>query len=971
MRIVNVIQRYPPAIGGSETWCREVCQYLAAQGHQVRVLTIDVNREEEYWKHPLERESRTAAFGRLDYDNRVTVRRYKNSLPIHSLYHEILSKVLDEQLDFYFYGPHSIEMYGHLWHELKAADAVLLHTIPHPHNHVAFFIARLLQKPTIILPYFHPGHALYERPSNYWLIGACDAVIALTAFEKEHLVQHGIAGDKVHVVGSGIHLDQYRPKDLEAFQRRLKEKYGVKSGDPVITFIGRKTQEKGVEHLVQAVRQLLLERPVKLFLVGPAFQWFESFYASLSAEERRHIIDLGWISHEDKVNLLHSSHLLVLPSKHESFGIVFLEAWSCGIPVLGTAEGCVPSVIGAGGFTCEYGNVEDIRLKIRAAISDPQALDEVAARGHARLLANFTWDIVGRKTEDVIWQACRSAHGERNVRCGKVAIVSNAYLPSAIGGAEIAVHQEAKLLHDHGLQVAIFAGELDNSGERHSIRQGYYDGLPVWRVCLHSRDYSADFFNFYHRLVHQHFEDFLDAYAPDAVHFHNLTGLSVSLIRAAKRRGIRTVLTLHDHWGFCLKNTLLKSGANVCRDHTRCDECLPFITGQQWKNVPVRLRRSYLAYQLAAVDRFISPSRYLANAYRRAGIPQDRIEVIGYPLKLDDFRPTSRTDDSRIRFSFVGYLGEHKGVHTVVQALSHLNGHGPGLLLNIVGDGEKRGVLQRQIEDMALGDAVRFWGKVDHGDMPDVYRETDVLILPSIWPENQPLSIMEAMASRIPVIASRMGGIPELVEDGKTGYLFSSGDAVDLAQKISHFLRDPAKVQQFGSTAYRRLIDEHTDDLIDKIIDLFNAGSHDRSPSALERPIIACIGNVVSDECALAIELLEQRQPGRWHFLMADWLDSDELAECALVWVVDPDTAPADLFLGLHHHLPLLVPAHNDELRELCLEAQCGLYFVDALQAAACLEYLLENRHVAEELGRNSFRRLYAVEMIETGQVVP
>ena len=414
MKIVNVIQRYPPAIGGSETWCREVSQYLAAQGHQVRVLTIDVNREEEYWKHPLEQGSRLAAFGRLDFDKQVTVRRYRNSLPVYSVYHEVLRKVLDEQLDFYFYGPHSLEMYGQLWYELQAADAVLLHTIPQPHNHVAFVIARLLGKKTIIVPYFHPGHPTYERPSNYWLIGACDAVIALTEYEKEYLTSQGVAPEKIHVVGSGIHLDEYRVQDLEAFQRQLAREYGVTPGDMVITFIGRKIPEKGVQYLIDAVREILAEGPIlseaegtmKLFLVGPAFEWFESFYAELSAEERRHIIDLGIVSHQDKVNLLHSSHLLALPSKHESFGIVFLEALSCGIPVMGTQEGCVPSVIGDGGLVCEYGNVVDIADRLRSALRDPQALTELAAKGHKRLLDNFTWDIVGRKTEAVILETC-------------------------------------------------------------------------------------------------------------------------------------------------------------------------------------------------------------------------------------------------------------------------------------------------------------------------------------------------------------------------------------------------------------------------------------------------------------------------------------------------------------------------------------------------------------------------------------
>ena len=99
--IRSYYERYPPAIGGSETWCQEVCRYLADKGHQVRVLTIDVNTEEQFYRPPLDSE-RTMAFGGLVFDRDVFVRRYRRSLPIHTFHHIVYGALLDRCMSYNF-----------------------------------------------------------------------------------------------------------------------------------------------------------------------------------------------------------------------------------------------------------------------------------------------------------------------------------------------------------------------------------------------------------------------------------------------------------------------------------------------------------------------------------------------------------------------------------------------------------------------------------------------------------------------------------------------------------------------------------------------------------------------------------------------------------------------------------------------------------------------------------------------------
>ena len=98
---------------------------------------------------------------------------------------------------------------------------------------------------------------------------------------------------------------------------------------------------------------------------------------------------------------------------------------------------------------------------------------------------------------------------------------------------------------------------------------------------------------------------------------------------------------------------------------------------------------------------------------------------------------------------------------------------------------------------------VKFWGKIPN--IEEAYAHTDVFVLPSIWPENQPVTITEAMAAHIPVIASDCGGIPELIENGKTGFLFAPGNAMDLAAKMDELIHHPGKMQLFGDAGYHKI----------------------------------------------------------------------------------------------------------------------------------------------------------------------
>jgi glycosyltransferase involved in cell wall biosynthesis len=399
LRICNVIQRYPPAVGGSETWCQEVCRYVAKQGSDVSVLTLDVYDEAEFWRDPSP-DKCTVRFGPCNFDGNIKVRRYRRDIPNYYIYHSVY-KFLDRGLGLYFYGPHSSEMYREMYREIKGSDILHTHTLPYPHNFFSLLNGKLADKKIVITPHFHPNHPHYERKILYWLLNRCDSVITVSDYEKDYLMGAGVDPEKISVTGNGVNPDLYVLSDEEQYHDCLKM-HDIDDNTKVVTFIGRKADYKGVDTLIAAAKKILpVRKDTKFLLVGPRLPWFEQLYSGLSPEERQYIIDIGYISQQEKVYLLHRSDILCLPSKFEAFGIVFLEAWICNTPVIGSDQGAQPSVIGEDGVTFHYGDANDLAEKILYLLDDEKASRRMAENGKNKVLERYTWDKIGEKVLQV------------------------------------------------------------------------------------------------------------------------------------------------------------------------------------------------------------------------------------------------------------------------------------------------------------------------------------------------------------------------------------------------------------------------------------------------------------------------------------------------------------------------------------------------------------------------------------------
>ncbi len=523
----------------------------------------------------------------------------------------------------------------------------------------------------------------------------------------------------------------------------------------------------------------------------------------------------------------------------------------------------------------------------------------------------------------------------------KILICCNVYPPGFVGGAELIAHSQAKELMCTGFDVTVFTGDISEIGKRHSLRREEYEGLPVYRVRLTAEDFDPRCENFTHKEVEEHFRTVLKKISPEIVHFHNLVGLSVGLIHIAKKQGIKTVLTLHDYWGFCFKNTLLKNNDELCRDFTRCPGCREVIPGQDNRNIPMRMRQDFIAMQLEEIDAFISPSQYLADQYVIAGLPREKIQVIWNGVDVEKFSKVAKVPDpDHIRFTFIGYFGTHKGIDILLDALEYL-GHTQDFAINLIGDGELFSWYADKSREKKL-EVVKFWGKIPN--IEEAYAHTDVFVLPSIWPENQPVTITEAMSAGIPVIASDCGGIPELIENGKTGFLFAPGNSMDLAAKMDELIHNPGEMKLFGDAGYNKIKNFTIQTQVQKIIDLYNRIPGKRSNDAPRPPLIVCHGKRVDPACAAAIGLSSKNViPRNILFLMFDWLSDDQIRDGALLWIVNECEDISALHSCLRYALPLLVPEKKKEFQTICEKLHGCMLYRDCLDAGDVINFIVQN----------------------------
>ena len=408
-RYLHVVPRYFPYIGGSEKYMQEIAERLATEpATEVAVFATQAWDLEHFWsagKRTVKQAEETL--------NRVQVRRFPvRRLPLVSpLFYPVMRRALtmlsaaplpDKMaLPLLNLSCRSTPFVPALEKALHNSRFDLVHACNAPLDSLiraAFDEAQRQKAAFVITPFVHLGEPENSQIRKYytmrhqleWMKRA-EAVFTMTTLERDYLAERGVPGHRMHVVGVGIEPGEITGGD----GRRFRAKHKLEG--PIVFFQGTAAYDKGTDHTVQAMQKLWQEgHPATLVIAGPIMSHFQRFYDELPPSDQAKTRLLGFISPEEKRDLFAAGDVFVMPSRTDSFGIVYLEAWLCGVPVIGARAGGVPAVIAdeQDGLLVNFGAVADLADKIRQLLSDRATAARLAEAGKQKVLNRYTWQKV-------------------------------------------------------------------------------------------------------------------------------------------------------------------------------------------------------------------------------------------------------------------------------------------------------------------------------------------------------------------------------------------------------------------------------------------------------------------------------------------------------------------------------------------------------------------------------------------------
>lgn len=371
------------------------------------------------------------------------------------------------------------------------------------------------------------------------------------------------------------------------------------------------------------------------------------------------------------------------------------------------------------------------------------------------------------------------------------------YLPEHAGGTEVHAHQLALALQKRRHEVLAVFSERDLTRAPGSWRAGQLDGVRTLER-MHPREYADVRETWTEDAAAADFAELLQRERPDVVHVQHLATWGPRCVELARQFGSAVVVTLHDYHALCDRGMLIDDTGTLCArgglDCTRCLERHPLLPAAEGAARAERLaaarqeRREAFRRGLAAAHMVVAPSRFLARTFTQAGfLAGTPVEILSPGTQGLVYKPRARRP-GKLRLGFVGGLYPEKGCHVLIDALRAVRG--ARLELHVHGVLEWFPDYVADLRARAAGLDVRFHGRFDPRHVDQVYAGFDLLVVPSLWYENHPLTIQDAFRHGMCVVASRLGGLEEGVQDGISGLLFPAGDARALARCLEQLLAD-------------------------------------------------------------------------------------------------------------------------------------------------------------------------------------
>jgi glycosyltransferase involved in cell wall biosynthesis len=397
MRVAHFVQRYPPALGGSEAYFARLSRHLAAAGDRVTVFTTTALDLEAFWST----RGRCLRPGVTQEDG-VEVRRYplrrwngQNRLlrALHLLPHP-LWQCLTISCNPLAFG---------LWRDAGRADVPfdVVHATAFPYGWLiasGWRLARRLGVPFLVTPFLHLGdpedhrdrtRRAYLQPALEGMLRVANRVFVQTDVERDALLERGLPADKLVLQGLGVDPAECTGGDRQA----ARATWGVGPGEVVVGHLANNSREKGSVDLLRAAERAWRRGArFRLVLAGPEMPNFRAFWRHYRAAER--VRRLGVLDDRQKRDFFAALDVFALPSRSDSFGLVLLEAWANGVPNVGYRAGGVAGVIRHedDGSLVRCGDVEGLAAALTRLVTDGALRRGLGAAGRERVLRDCRWE---------------------------------------------------------------------------------------------------------------------------------------------------------------------------------------------------------------------------------------------------------------------------------------------------------------------------------------------------------------------------------------------------------------------------------------------------------------------------------------------------------------------------------------------------------------------------------------------------
>jgi glycosyltransferase involved in cell wall biosynthesis len=405
MRVAHFIHRYPPAIGGSESYFARLSRYLAATGDEVTVFTTNAIDLEAFWSR-----GRVSKPG-TNLEDGVEVRRYPLlRWPGRKYVLKPLSMIPIRAWQCMTLPCNPIA--PGMWRDAGESGPRydLVHATAFPYGWpiaCGLRLAKTRGVPFLLTPFLHLGdptdpkdrvRRAYTSPCMLRLVRAAERVFVQTELEHAALLARGMPARKLTLLGMGVH-----PKEVTGGNReRIRNHWGIQAGEVAIGHLANNSEEKGTVDLLRAVMRLWAGgRPVRVVLAGPEMENFRKFW--LGYRPAGPVIRLGVLSEEQKRDFFAGLDVFALPSRSDSFGLVLVEAWANGLPNVAYAAGGVAEVIrhDSDGLLAPCGDVEALAASLERLVSDSELRRMLGENGKRRTVEEFSWGPKLRRVRDI------------------------------------------------------------------------------------------------------------------------------------------------------------------------------------------------------------------------------------------------------------------------------------------------------------------------------------------------------------------------------------------------------------------------------------------------------------------------------------------------------------------------------------------------------------------------------------------